>query len=101
VNAAGAPGDAKFTPVALSPYPYDAELLYLIDGDQPTLYEHYIGEEKQSGSYLGGFDTTTWGAKYYEADSTTYFLPYYQLRLLPEGQGLDANETRTFLKIQE
>jgi hypothetical protein len=101
VNTAGAPGDAKFTPVALSPYRYDAELLYLIDGDQPTLYEHYIGEEKQSGLYLGGFDTTTWGAKYYEADSTTYFLPYYQLRLLPECQGLNANETRTFLKIQE
>lgn len=73
----------------------------MVDGDQPTLYEHYIGEEKQPNKYLGGFDTTTWGAEYYEADSTSYDLPYYQLRLLPEGQGLQDNETRIFLKIQE
>jgi len=100
VNAAGAPGDAKFTPVVLSPYPYDAGLMYLIDGAQPTVYKHSIGEEEQPGWYLGGYDTTTWGIKWYEASSTSYFAPYYYLRLLPEGQGLDANETRVFLKFQ-
>lgn len=100
VNAAGAPGNSKWTPTALSPYPYDASLLYLVDGDQPTLYEHYIGEEKQDGWFLGGFNTTTWGVKWYEATSTSYFYPYFYMRLLPEGQGLQANETRIFLKIQ-
>ena len=100
VNAAGAPGNAKFTPLALSPYPYDASLLYLIDGEQPSVFKHYIGEEEQPGWYLGGYNTTTWGVKWYEAEPTSYFLPYFYLRLLPAGQGLDANETRVFLKFQ-
>jgi hypothetical protein len=100
VNEAGAPGNSKWTPLALSEYPYDASLLYLIEGEQPTLYEHYIGEEKQNGWFLGGFNTTTWGVKWREADSTSYFYPYFSMRLLPEGQGLKPNETRIFLKIQ-
>jgi hypothetical protein len=100
VNAAGGPGDAKFTPVTLSPYPYDAGMMYLLEGAQPTLYEHYIGEEKQDGWFLGGFNSTTWGVKWYEADSTSYFLPYFYMRVLPEGQALEANETRIFLKVQ-
>ncbi|KAH5694875.1 hypothetical protein HBI44_132710 [Parastagonospora nodorum] len=100
VNAAGAPGDAKWTPTALSPYPYDAGLMYLIDGEQPTLYEHYIGEEKQDGWFLGGFNTSTWGVKWYEAESTSYFYPYFYMRLLPEDEGLQVNETRIFLKVQ-
>ncbi|KAF2028353.1 hypothetical protein EK21DRAFT_101945 [Setomelanomma holmii] len=100
VNAAGAPGNAKWTPLALSPYSYDASLLYLVDGEQPTLYEHYIGEEKQPGWYLGGYNTTTWGVKWYEASSTSYGYPYFYLRLLPAGEGLKANETRIFLKFQ-
>jgi hypothetical protein len=75
-------------------------MLYLIDGNQPTLYEHYVGEEKQDGWFLGGYNTTTWGVKWYEASSTSYFLPYFYMRLLPEGQGLGVNETRIFLRIQ-
>jgi hypothetical protein len=100
VNAAGKPGDSKWTPVALSPFPYDASLLYLFDGEQPTLYEHYDGETKLDGWFLGGYNTTTWGAKYYEAEPTSYFSDYFYMRLLPEGEGLGVNETRIFLKVQ-
>jgi hypothetical protein len=100
VNAAGAPGNAKWTPLALSPYPYDASLLYLIDGDQPTLYEHYDGETKLDGWFLGGYNTSTWGVKWYDAEPTSYGFPYFYMRLLPEGQALGVNETRIFLKIQ-
>lgn len=100
LNAAGAPINTAWTPLALSPYPYDAELLYLIDGDQPTLYEHYAGDQKQDGYFLGGFNTSTWGVKWYEAEQGSEGFPYLQLRLLPEGQEVGTNETRTFLKIQ-
>ncbi|KAL5115123.1 hypothetical protein ACEQ8H_006959 [Pleosporales sp. CAS-2024a] len=100
VNAAGAPGDYHWTPAVLSPYAYDASLMYLIDGAQPTLYQHWVGGEKQDGWYLGGYNTSTWGAKWYEAEPTSHSMPYYYVRLLPAGQGLQANETRIFLKIQ-
>jgi hypothetical protein len=100
VNEAGKPGDTKWTPLVVAPQAHDANLLYLYDGDQPTLYEHYVGEEKQDGWFLGGYNTTTWAVKWYEAETTSYFHPYFSLRALPEGQGLYVNETRIFLKIQ-
>ncbi|CAO2653530.1 Nn.00g029410.m01.CDS01 [Neocucurbitaria sp. VM-36] len=100
LNRAGAPINVQWTPVALSPYENDAELLYLIDGEQPTVYEHYIGEEKQEGVFLGGYNTTTWGVKWYEASQGSEGFPYFNLRLLPEGQEVGTNETKTFLKIQ-
>jgi hypothetical protein len=100
VDAAGKPGDTKWTPLVMSPYAYDANVLYLQAGDQPTLYEHYVGEVKQDGWFLGAYNTTTWAVKWYEAESTSYFYPYFSLRALPQGQGLDVNETRIFLEIQ-
>jgi hypothetical protein len=74
--------------------------MYLYNGEQPTLYEHYITEEKQDGSFLGGYNTTTWAVKWYEEDVTSYFYLFLEMRLLPEGQGLVVNETRIHLKIQ-
>lgn len=100
VNAAGAPQNVQWTPLALSPYPYDASLLYLVDGVQPTVYEHYIDGVKQDGKFLGGYNTTTWGVQWQEASPTSHFIPYFYLRLLPEGQELKANETKTFLQFQ-
>ena len=101
LTAAGAPTNVAWTPLALSPYPYDASLLYLIDGDAPTLYEHYIGDVKQDGYFLGGYNTTTWGVQWQEASGPgSYNQPYFYLRLLPEGQSLKANETKTFVKIR-
>ncbi|KAL6702461.1 hypothetical protein ACN47E_001831 [Coniothyrium glycines] len=100
LNSAGAPINPVWTPLALSPYPYDASLLYLVDGEQPTLYEHYAGDVKQAGYFLGGYNTTTWGVKWYEASQGSWNLPYFYLRLLPEGQALKANETKTFIRIQ-
>ena len=101
LTAAGAPTNVAWTPLALSSYPYDASLLYLIDGDAPTLYEHYIGDVKQDGYFLGGYNTTIWGVQWQEASGPgSYNQPYFYLRLLPEGQSLKANETKTFVKIR-
>lgn len=100
LNAAGAPQNYKWLPLALSSYPYDALVLYYVDGVQPGLYEHYVNGTKQSGSFLGGFNTTTWGVKWYAAGQGTRGFPYFNLRLLPDGQALLANETRTFVRIQ-
>lgn len=100
LTRAGAPTNFAWTPLALSSYPYDASLVYLIDGDAPTLYEHYIGNVKQDGYFLGGYNTTTWGVQWqYASGPTSYNMPYYYLRLLPAGQSLKANETKTFVKI--
>jgi hypothetical protein len=100
VNSAGKPENVQWTPLALSPYQNDASLVYLIAGEQPTVYEHYVDGVKQEGTFLGGYGTSTWGVEWQEAQSTSYFQPYFYLRLLPEGFGLRANETKTFLKIQ-
>lgn len=101
LTRAGEPTNVEWTPLAVSPYPYDASLLYLIDGDAPTLYEHYIGDVKQDGYFLGGYNTTTWGVQWQESSGpTSYNQPYFYLRLLPDGQSLKANETKTFVKIR-
>lgn len=100
MNAAGRPINVEWTPLSVSPYPYDASLMYLVDGDAPTLYEHYIGEEKQDGYFIGGYDTTTWGVQWHEPTGAgSYNQSFYYIRLLPEGESLKANETKTFLKI--
>jgi hypothetical protein len=100
VNGAGKPGNTKWTPLVVQPLKYNANLVYLQKGDQPTLYEHYVGEEKQDGWFLGWHNTTTWGVQWNEAKTTSYFNPYFSLRALPEDQGVRTNETRIFLKIQ-
>jgi hypothetical protein len=87
LNRAGKPGNPKWTPLVLTSHLYDAQLMYLYNGERPTLYEHYNGEE-------------TWAVKWYEANPTSYFYPFFEMRLLPEGRELDANETRIHLKIQ-
>jgi hypothetical protein len=96
-------GTAEWTPLALGPHRFDAGLMYLTEGEAPTLYEHYIGEKKQAGYFVGGYNTTTWGVRWSPAAPGygSYKQPYYYLRLLPEGEKLKANETRAFLKILE
>lgn len=86
----------------LSPYTYDGLLLWKVDGEAVKIYEHYVGEEKQAGVYLGGYNgTTTWGFKYYPAMQGSFGLDYFQMRLLPEGEALGMNETRGFVRIRE
>ncbi|KAF1361440.1 hypothetical protein EJ07DRAFT_176112 [Lizonia empirigonia] len=101
LTRAGAPTNTTWTLLSLSAYPYDVSLLYLVDGDAPTLYEHYIGGAKQDGYFLGGYNTTTWGVQWREASGPgSYNQPFFYMRLLPEGQSLKANETKTFIKIR-
>ena len=101
LDAAGEPTNYDWTPLSVGPYNFDAGLRYLAEeGDAPTLYQHYINGTKQDGYYVGGFNTSTWGVQWRESAGTvSYNQPYYSLRLLPEGQALRYNETKSFLKI--
>ncbi|KAJ4289072.1 hypothetical protein N0V90_011414 [Kalmusia sp. IMI 367209] len=100
VTAAGAPTNYQWTPLALSPYWNDGSLLWKVDGDEVKIYEHYVGEEKQPGVFLGGYDnSTTWGFKYYPASATSSDYGYFSMRLLPTDGQLSANETKGFVKI--
>ncbi|KAI0594605.1 hypothetical protein F4775DRAFT_573397 [Biscogniauxia sp. FL1348] len=107
LTAAGAPTSYVWTPLVISPYPYDAALMWKIDGDAPKIFEHYIDGVKQDGVFLGAYEnTTTWGLEYQAADSGSSGLDYYYTRLLgpnsadpSTGAALGANETVAFIKI--
>lgn len=89
-------------PLTLSPNSDDdGVLLWKVPSGQPVkVYEHYVGEEKQPGVFLGGYDgTTTWGFKYYPASLGSYGMDYFSMRLMPADATLSANETRGFVKI--
>ncbi|KAF2713253.1 hypothetical protein K504DRAFT_487710 [Pleomassaria siparia CBS 279.74] len=104
VTAAGAPTNVQWTPLVLSPYPYDMELMYKITGGIPVkIFEHYINGTKQPGVFLGaGVNDTTWGFKYQAANVGSYRRDYYSIRVLGEGFGeMLANETRGFVRIYE
>ncbi|KAF1850455.1 uncharacterized protein K460DRAFT_412158 [Cucurbitaria berberidis CBS 394.84] len=100
LNSKGVPVGEDWTPLVLSPFPHNASLVYLADGQQPSLYEHYVQGKKQGDVFVGGYNTTTWGVQWSKEGEGSMKGPYFHLRLLPEGQGLKVNETKTFLKIQ-
>ncbi|KAI1140058.1 hypothetical protein F5Y05DRAFT_377073 [Hypoxylon sp. FL0543] len=107
LTAAGAPTNVQWAPLVLSPYPYDAALMWKIDGDTPQIFEHYVGDVKQDGVFLGGYNTSTsWGLKWEPADVGSSGQDYYYARLLGPnsadpvtGAPLAANETTAFIKI--
>ena len=100
LTPAGAPTNYGWTDVVLSPYPYNALPMYLLNSDVKLgAFEHYVDGVKQDGVFLGGYNTTTWGMKWMEESQGSYFHPYFQIQLKPEGQALEANETITFMKI--
>jgi len=85
----------------LSPYS-DGLLLWKVDGEEVSVFEHYIGDEKQPGTFLGGYNgTTTWAFKWYPANVGSSRQDYYTMRLMRPGVGLDANETMGFIKVSE
>lgn len=106
LTEAGAPTDYQWVPLVLSLYPYDAGLMWKIDGTAPRIFEHYVDGEKQPGVFLGGYDnSTTWGLKYnlpYDGSPRDF---YYTRLLGPNsadpttGEKLKANETRSFIAI--
>ncbi|KAI5856214.1 hypothetical protein GGS23DRAFT_400978 [Durotheca rogersii] len=102
----GAPTSYQWIPLVFSPYSYDAALMWKIDGEAPEIFEHYIGDEKQDGVFLGFNGSTTWGLKYYPQNAGSSGQDYYYARLLgpnsadpATGQPLKANETVAFVKI--
>ncbi|KAL7622717.1 hypothetical protein AAE478_006395 [Parahypoxylon ruwenzoriense] len=106
LTAAGAPTSYQWTPLVFSPYPYDAALMWKIDGETPQIFEHYVGDEKQDGVFLGYNGTTAWGLKYYPASVGSSRQDYFYARLLgpnsadpTTGEPLKANETTAFVKI--
>lgn len=100
LTAAGAPTNFQWAPLALSPFANDGVLLYKVEGEEVRVYEHYIGEEKQPGLFLGGYDdSTTWGFKYIAPHATSRY-GNYQMRLIRTTEAVSTNETRGFVKIQ-
>ncbi|KAI1394463.1 uncharacterized protein F4822DRAFT_48345 [Hypoxylon trugodes] len=103
---AGAPTSYQWVPLVLSPYPYDAALMWKIDGEAPQIFEHYIDGEKQDGVFLGSYNgTTSWGLKYNSANVGSTRDYFYARLLGPNSadpvtkQPLAANETTAFIKI--
>ncbi|CAH0053974.1 unnamed protein product [Clonostachys solani] len=109
LTAAGAPTSYAWTPLVLSPYPYDAALMWGIDGKAPQVYSHkdVTTGEDIAGVFLGGADgVTSWGVKHQDADQGSGGRDYYYLRLLGPGSEnpstgapLGDGETQTYLKI--
>ena len=107
LTAAGAPTNVQWTPLVTAIYPYDATLIYKVEGNDLKVFEHYIDGVKQDGVYLGGYDnSTTWGFKYQSANAGSYNMPYYYIRLLgpnsadpTTGAALKVNETRGFIRV--
>ncbi|KAJ4354332.1 uncharacterized protein N0V89_006067 [Didymosphaeria variabile] len=99
LTAAGAPTNTQWAPLVLSPYANDGVLLYKVEGEEVGVYEHYVGEEKQPGLFLGGYDnSTTWGFTYIAPDATSTD-GNYQMRLIRGTEEVGTNETRGFVKI--
>lgn len=70
-------------------------------------YHYYANGTQQPGLFLGSHNVTTWGIKYYEADSGSYGDPYWLIRLLGPGsedpitgQPLDDGEYETFIRVE-
>lgn len=110
LTAAGAPTNVQWTPLTISPYPYDASLMWKMpEGLSVKAFEHYRDGVKQDGVWLGAYDNTTlWGFQYQTANQGSSGLDYYYMRLLgpnsadpTTGEALKGNETRGFIKIQE
>lgn len=89
----------------ISPYPYDATLIYEVSGSDPVIFEHSISGTKQDGVFLGGYDnSTTWGVKYETGGA--YGQDYFYIRLLgpnsddpSTGKPLADGEFTAFIKI--
>ncbi|KAF2109949.1 hypothetical protein BDV96DRAFT_604427 [Lophiotrema nucula] len=105
---AGEPVNVQWLNLQLNPYPYDQSIMYKIDDGEPIkAFEHYIGDEKQDGVYLGGYDNSTaWGFKYEAVNAGSSGQDYYYVRLLgpnsadsSTGAPLQVNETRGFIKV--
>lgn len=83
--------------------PYDALLMYEVNGTEIQPYSHYINGTKQSGIFLGSEGYTTWGFK---KDTDTEQGTYWEARLLgadsedpSTGKPLFDGEITGFLKV--
>ncbi|KAF2199438.1 hypothetical protein GQ43DRAFT_442491 [Delitschia confertaspora ATCC 74209] len=107
LTAAGAPTNYQWTPLVISNYPYDAELMWKIQSSEELKpFEHYVDGVKQDGVFIGGYENSTkWGFRYYPANVGSV-RDYYLIRLLGPnsadpvtGAALQANETVGYIKI--
>ncbi|KAI1810064.1 hypothetical protein GGS20DRAFT_569146 [Poronia punctata] len=104
---AGAPTAIEWSALKISVYPYDASLLWKVEGQSPSIFEHYVDGVKQDGVFLGGYDdSTTWGLKFQAKDNFNSFEDFFYTRLLgpnsadpTTGAPLKQGETTAFIKI--
>ena len=98
---------ATWENLVISPYPYDAELMYMIKKSIPVeIYAHYQGTTRLPGLFLGNGGVTTWGFKYNDAAASCCGIPFYLPRLLgphsedeTTGAPLGKGEFRGFFKV--
>lgn len=98
---------ATWETLQFAPYPYDAELMYFVEGG-PVAEAHELTLDgvKQDGVFIGSNGVATWGFRYFDASYSCCGVPFYQLRLLgpnsadpTTGAALQDGEFQGFLKI--
>lgn len=98
-----------YNPVNLAPYPYDAELMWGVEGPEVQGYYHYIKGVKQDGVFLGSNGVTRWGIEFVASGGAPTGQPYWNLRLLgpnsqvppgsPNATTTYSDEYETFIKV--
>ncbi|KAF2094318.1 hypothetical protein NA57DRAFT_60948 [Rhizodiscina lignyota] len=99
-----------WNPLNIAPYPYDAELMWGVDGPAVQAYQHFIGGVQQPGLFLGSQGVTKWGIERVAQGGAPTGQPYWTLRLLgpnsqvppgsPNATATYADEYETFILIQ-
>lgn len=98
----------SWQPLVIAPYPYDASLIYGVNGSSVIPFEHYDVDTgvKQDGVYLGGYqNSTTWGLRY-EPKANIDGNPFFYARFLgpgsqdpSSGDALFDGEFTAFIKV--
>lgn len=92
--------------MSLSPYPYDAEIMWGVEG--PAIEAYYHDVAGQGPIYLGSKNVTKWGIVRVDASESEDGIAYWNLRLLGPDSSLPSNagsalnpsvEVETFITI--
>lgn len=88
-----------YNPVNIAPYPYDAEVMWGVEGPALQAYHHFIDGVQQDGLFLGSQGVTRFGIERVAQGGAPTGLPYWTLRLLGPNSSVppgSANATATY-----